>query len=63
MNTGNIVRISVEVDYYLDQICKRYKDCTGNRLTKQQALLKLISRDTFIMSRCLSSEAKQFFNI
>ena len=42
MNTGNIVRISVEVDYYLSQICKRYKECTGNRLTKQDALLKLI---------------------
>lgn len=63
MNTGNIVRISVELNYYLDEICKCYKDCTGNRLTKQDALLKLISRDIFIMSRCLSSEAKQFFNV
>ena len=63
MNTGNIVRISVEVDYYLSQIRKRYKECTGNRLTKQDALLKLISRDTFITSRCLSTEAKTFFNI
>ena len=63
MNTGNIVRISVEVDYYLSQICKRYKECTGTRLTKQDALLKLISRDTFITSRCLSAEAKNFFNI
>ena len=63
MNTGNIVRVSVEVDYYLSQICKRYKECTGNRLTKQDALLKLISRDAFITSRCLSTEAKTFFNI
>ena len=63
MNTGNIVRISVELNYYLDEICNRYKDCTGNRLTKQDALLKLINRDTFITSRCLSAEAKQFFNI
>lgn len=63
MNTGNIVRISIEFDCYLDQICKNYKEYTGNRLTKQQALIKLIERDTFITSRCLSSEAKQFFNL
>lgn len=57
-----IIRMGAEFVNHLDAICDEYKSKVSRRLTREEALKRLIDRDPYLISIC-KQESLNYFHI